>query len=165
MKVKCAFCQDETNKMEKTEMVRIDEKNFHPECAKKYEDKKELIATICRIFNYKMPGPRNNAYITKFLNEGMSYKGITNAFIYFYDIKKNSIEKSNGGIGIVPWVYEEAQRYYKQIEMEKEKVEKVLESFEKNNDIRDKETRKVRVQENNTPVQLVKTYDDSELEW
>ena len=49
--------------------------------------------------------------------------------------------------------------------MEKEKVEKVLESFEKNNDIRDKETRKVRVQENNTPVQLVKTYDDSELEW
>ena len=67
MKVKCAFCQDETNKMEKTEMVRIDEKNFHPECAKKYEDKKELIATICRIFNYKMPGPRNNAYITKFL--------------------------------------------------------------------------------------------------
>jgi hypothetical protein len=27
-------------------------------------------------------------------------------------VKKNPIEKSNGGIGIVPWVYEDAKRYY-----------------------------------------------------
>ena len=163
--VLCYYCKKSDDKVMKDQAVRIDNKNFHPHCAKIYADKKELAETICRIFKLKAPGPRNNAFISKYASEGMTYKGMTRALMYFYDVQKNSIDKSNGGIGIVPWVYEEAQRYYKQIEMEKEKIEKVLESFEKNNDIRDKETRKVRVQENNTPVQLVKTYDDSELEW
>ena len=164
MKVKCAFCQDETNKMEKTEMVRIDEKNFHPECAKKYEDKKELIATICRIFNYKMPGPRNNAYITKFLNEGMSYKGITNALIYFYDIKKNSIEKSNGGIGIVPWVYEDANRYYERKENMEKQLEEAIE-YSKNNQPQEEKTRKVRVQKIEKTKTNIQTFNENDFEW
>lgn len=32
--------------------------------------------------------------------------------IYFYQIKKNSLEKANGGIGIVPYVYGQARDYY-----------------------------------------------------
>ena len=76
MKVKCAFCQDETNKMEKTEMVRIDEKNFHPECAKKYEDKKELIDLINKHDNLK---------IFNFLNNKMD--------VYFdYEIHEEEID-------------------------------------------------------------------------
>ena len=165
MKVKCAFCQSETNKVEKTEAIRIDEKNFHPLCAKKYQDKKELCDTICRIFKFKMPGPRNNAYISKFIGEGMTYKGMTNALVYFYDIKKNSIEKSNNGIGIIPWVYEEAQKYFENKTMgEKirmEKVEQISEKFEE----AEWETRKVRVQKTENPTQLIKTYDLSEIEW
>jgi hypothetical protein len=41
-----------------------------------------------------------------------TYSGIKRTLEYFYEVKKNSIEKANGGIGIVPWVYEEAKRYY-----------------------------------------------------
>ena len=37
-----------------------------------------------------------------------SYSGILRTLIYFYDIRGNTIEASNGGIGIVPYVYEEA---------------------------------------------------------
>lgn len=35
--------------------------------------------------------------------------------MYFYDVKKNSTEKANGGIGIVPYVYQNAHEYYYKI--------------------------------------------------
>ena len=41
-----------------------------------------------------------------------SYTGILKSLIYFFEIKGNSIEKSNGGIGIVPFIYTEAYKYY-----------------------------------------------------
>ena len=52
--------------------------------------------------------------INRYLQEHpeYTYSGIKLTLEYFYKIKKNPIEKANGGIGIVPWVYEEAKRYY-----------------------------------------------------
>lgn len=41
-----------------------------------------------------------------------TFSGIKRTLQYFYEIKSNPIEKSNGGIGIVPWVYEEARQYF-----------------------------------------------------
>ena len=32
--------------------------------------------------------------------------------IWWFDIKGNSIEKANGGIGIIPYVYQQACDYY-----------------------------------------------------
>ena len=34
---------------------------------------------------------------------------------WWYEIKKNPIDKANGGIGIIPFVYQEAYNYYKAI--------------------------------------------------
>ena len=34
------------------------------------------------------------------------------ALIYFYEIKGNSYEKANGGIGIIPYTYDAAYKYY-----------------------------------------------------
>lgn len=52
--------------------------------------------------------------IKKYLQDypNYTYSGIRRTLQYFYEVKKNPIEKSNGGIGIVPWVYEDAKRYY-----------------------------------------------------
>ena len=41
-----------------------------------------------------------------------TYSGIHKALIYHFEIKGGSIEKANGGIGIVPYVYQQAYRYY-----------------------------------------------------
>lgn len=41
-----------------------------------------------------------------------TYSGMLKTLIWFYDIKGNSIEKSNGGIGIIPFVYQDASNYY-----------------------------------------------------
>ena len=41
-----------------------------------------------------------------------SYSGMLKTLIWFYEIKGNSKEKANGGIGIIPFVYKEALNYY-----------------------------------------------------
>lgn len=41
-----------------------------------------------------------------------SYSGILKSLIYFYEVKGNSIDKANGGIGIVPFIYQDAFNYY-----------------------------------------------------
>lgn len=164
MQVKCSYCNSDTNKIEKTEAIRIDNKNFHPNCAQKYLDRKELNTTICEIFGFKAPGPRNNAYIKKFEGEGMTFRGMTKALEYFYKVQKNSIEKANNGIGIIPWVYEEAQKYYEKREkMEKDMKEAI--EYSKNKEEVEEKTRKVQMPKTNGPRVNVKTYDESEIQW
>ena len=41
-----------------------------------------------------------------------SYSGIMKSLVYFYQIKGNPIEKANGALGIVPFVYQDAYNYY-----------------------------------------------------
>lgn len=55
----------------------------------------------------------------KFLKEHkMTNKGIFFTLKYFYEVKKGSWEKSHGGIGIVPYIYNEACSYWVQKEKE-----------------------------------------------
>ena len=49
-------------------------------------------------------------YLNK--NKDYSAKGLYFALLYFYDIKKGDKDKSNGGIGIIPYVYDESKRYW-----------------------------------------------------
>lgn len=41
-----------------------------------------------------------------------SYSGMLKTLIWFYEIKGNSKDKANGGIGIIPFVYKDALNYY-----------------------------------------------------
>lgn len=167
MLVKCHFCESKTNKIEKEKAVRIDDKNFHPACAKKYLEKKELSETICRIFKLHQPGPKNYAWIKKYIREGLTYKGINNALVYFYEIKRNDTKKANEGIGIVPWVYEEAEKYF----YKKEKGDKMrLEAAEKNSNYEVKQIMldNSKQEEENLPsylkpIEFVDAFENEEL--
>lgn len=50
--------------------------------------------------------------IKKYQEQGYSLTGIKKALVYFYDVKHNSKDKANGGIGIVPFIYQDAFNYY-----------------------------------------------------
>ena len=41
-----------------------------------------------------------------------SYSGMLKTLKWFYEIKGNSKDKANGGIGIIPFVYKDAFNYY-----------------------------------------------------
>ena len=161
--VLCYYCKKNDDKVMKDQAIRIDNKNFHPHCAKIYADKKELAETICRIFKLKAPGPRNNAFISKYVSEGMTYKGITRALMYFYDVQKNNTDKSNGGIGIVPWVYEDANRYYEKKETMEKQLEEAIE-YSKNNQPQEEQTRKVRIQKIEKTKTNIQTFNENDFE-
>lgn len=44
---------------------------------------------------------------------------------YFYNIRGNSVDKSNGGVGIIPWTYEEARKYWTELSQAKQKNQDV----------------------------------------
>lgn len=60
------------------------------------------------------------AQIEKFWKEQkINPKGIYFTLKYFYEVKHNSWEKGHGGLGIVPWVFDDAKAYW--IEQERKK--------------------------------------------
>lgn len=57
--------------------------------------------------------------------KGYTAKGICFAVRYFYLIKKGDTSKAEGGIGIVPYVYEDSKQYW--IEQERKKAGTIAE--------------------------------------
>lgn len=90
------------------------------------DDRDALWYYIYRLFGqYSDDKPVSDWNVTqmmKFKNQGMTYKGQLLTLKYFFEIKKSSIEKSNGSIGIIPWIYSEAAEYYAQKEKEQKAI-------------------------------------------
>lgn len=47
-----------------------------------------------------------------YLKKNMTAKGIYFAIRYFYEIQKGDVNKSEGGIGIIPLIYQESAEYW-----------------------------------------------------
>lgn len=58
--------------------------------------------------------------------KGYTNEGILYALKYFYDVKRQSPDRSGNRIGIVPYVYDEAQLYYEEMNKKKAKIGKDL---------------------------------------
>ena len=58
----------------------------------------------------------------------MPYRGQLLTLKYFYEVKHNSTKKSNGSIGIIPFVFSEAENYYC---AEAKRTEEISESIKK----------------------------------
>lgn len=68
----------------------------------------------------------NITQMMKFKSQGMPYRGQLLTLKYFYEVKKNSTKKSNGSIGIIPFVYSEAANYYAQIEHKQKEIGEII---------------------------------------
>ena len=120
-KVKCLYC-GVTFDRDKTPCEQVSAKRYaHIECSKQVQEKVEkekrhkdaLDNYIKKLFNTDNINTRVQKQINSYIKDyGYSYSGILKALIYFFEIKENSIEKANGGIGIVPYVYQDAYNHY-----------------------------------------------------
>lgn len=93
----------------------IPQKEAMVETQEEKDNRKDLLDYISE----HMTNP-NYARIQLQINEykqlyGYSYTGIKKTLMYFYDILGGNDEKGHGGIGIVPYLYQEAYKYYFQI--------------------------------------------------
>ena len=125
--VKCAYCQNSMSKKD-TDCIMIgNNKYVHRACQELEEkrektDKEQLEDYIKELFNITYIDPRIRAQIKKYVEEfNYSYSGIKKALIYHYEIKHGDRSKANGGIGIVPFVYENAYNYYYSLWLAKQK--------------------------------------------
>ena len=87
-----------------------------PKPKKVKEEDKDLTA-LKDYIALKYGSKANWALITKQIKnfhdeKKYSYSGMLKSLTYFLDVKKNTIDKSNGGIGIIDYCYQDAYNYY-----------------------------------------------------
>jgi hypothetical protein len=119
--VTCVYCGERFNR-DKEPTTQISARRYaHKHCAEEHEENKSqeekdleaLEKYIMHLFNE----PYVNARVRKQLKEykeqyQFTYSGMLKTLIYWYEIKGNSTEKANGGIGIIPYIYNDACKYY-----------------------------------------------------
>jgi len=89
-------------------------------------DLKELKDYIALKYGEKANWPLITRQIKDFHdNKNYTYSGMLKSLVYFYDVKGNTIEKSNGGIGIVDYQYKDAYNYYLSIFMARQNSQDV----------------------------------------
>ena len=94
-------------------------------------DKMKLEQYINQLFHTDYVDPRIQKQIKNYIKEyNFTYSGILKSLVYFYGVKQNPVEKSNDGIGIVPWVYKQAFNYYYAIWLAQQKnTNKTVENY------------------------------------
>lgn len=129
--VKCFYCGEQFD-ASSVPFVKPNARRYaHTNCALEAEknkteeekDKDRLEKYIKELFGVNSIPVKIQKQIEYYRKENnYSYSGIYKTLKYFYEVKKGgSIEKSNGGIGIVPFEYEEAFRYWRALWEAKER--------------------------------------------
>lgn len=124
--VKCPYCEQ---KLDKEDAYEYKKKHYHEECFETWrqevDNRKDLIDCICDLYGLEAPTGMILTQIKKFQEElKYKYKGMELALRYFHETLGNSVQEG-AGIGIVPYVYEDAKKHY----MMKLKVEESMENF------------------------------------
>ena len=119
--VKCPYCNKYFHR-EAEEFVQINKTRYaHKACYDRHnaemsqEERDKLVLTnfIKQLFGLDTIPAKITKQIQDYHdNKEYTYSGIYKSLVWFYQIKGNSIDRANGGIGIVPYVYEDARNYY-----------------------------------------------------
>ena len=126
--VKCAICGESFDR-DKVQAVKHGARRYaHLRCnptgevvvseidpvkAKEQQELAELESYIQTL----LQDDYNPARVKKQINEykqkyGYGYDSMRKTLIYWYEIKGQSKEKANGGIGIIPFIFNDAKNYY-----------------------------------------------------
>lgn len=123
--VKCPSC-GLTFDRDKAEFVHHKNRYYHKLCydtmmskvSQEQKDLQELEQYIMQLFKVDHINARIRQQMKRMREEyNYSYSGMLKSLIYFFEVKRNPIEKANGGIGIVPYVYNDAYKYYYELHM------------------------------------------------
>ena len=119
--VTCYYCGVKFDR-DKEPTVQVSARRYaHKECAEKHNEEKSeeekdlesLEQYIMKLFDEPFVNARIKKQIKDYQKQyGYTYSGMLKALIWFFEVKGNSTEKANGGIGIIPYVYKDAYNYY-----------------------------------------------------
>ena len=122
--VKCIYCKG-TFDRDKEPCVQISDRRYaHKLCAEKNQiqknqselDYESLVNYIEQLFGTDYVTARVAKQIKDFRETyNYTYQGMLGTLVYWYEVKKATIDKANGGIGIIPYIYDQAREYYSKI--------------------------------------------------
>ena len=118
--VTCIYCKQTFDKSKTPFKVFSNGSYAHQTCfdleqTRELTEQEKLEKYIMQLFGsdyvYAKIKKQIKDYVT---NHGYTYSGIHKALVYYYEIKGNRFDenKAQGGIGIVPFVYQNAYNYY-----------------------------------------------------
>lgn len=122
--VKCPYCE---NKVDKDESFEYKKRYYHRECfevwQRESQDYKDLVVYICELYRLQAPTGMMLKQLKEYREE-LHYKskGMELALRYFYETLGNSVQDGTG-VGIIPYVYEDAKKHYIMRMKVKESVE------------------------------------------
>lgn len=128
--VKCKFCKQEFQKS-KTEYVQIGNSQYaHVTCAeleqkREKTDEEKLYDYIMKLFGYNYVPPRAKKQINQFAQEyNYTYSGMQKALEYYYEVSgAGDLDQAHDGVGIIPYIYQQAYDYYYNLWLAKQKNE------------------------------------------
>lgn len=129
-KVKCLYCEEMFNK-DKEPFEKIGRRYAHKDCYLKYhtedEDYKEKIYSYIKElygkdYNYSVIERQRKQFIK---DDNLTNKDIYLALKYHYEVQKGNVSRSKGRIGIVPYVVDEARKYYNDLERRNKQISNV----------------------------------------
>ena len=118
--VKCLYCGEQFDRASEPS-VKIGRRYAHKKCfdaqsdqdKQLQQDKSDFYNYIKEIYgsdyNYVSIQKQAENYIKQY---NFTYSGMLKSLKWFYEVKHNSKESSNGRIGIIPYIYEDAKKYY-----------------------------------------------------
>ena len=122
--VKCVYCSESFDR-DIYEAVLVSARRYaHKECADKVNatktqselDYEELEKYIKQLLKDNYINVKVKKQIMDFKKDyNYTYSGMLKTLQWWYDIKGNPIDKANGGVGIIPFVYDEAYKYYEML--------------------------------------------------
>jgi hypothetical protein len=119
--VKCFYCTEDFDANQE-EFVMVNSRRYaHKTCYDKVQlgknqeekDYEALIAYIKQKFELNTISAKISKQIANYRKDyNFTYSGMLKALIWWFDVKHNTLEKTNGGIGILPYIYNDAKTYY-----------------------------------------------------
>lgn len=126
-KVKCSICNVEFDR-DRIQAVKVSARRYaHYDCKPDGElvplaanvdpDQVKLLDYIKGLLGESYNAARVRKQLKDYIeNDHFTYSGILGSLVYWYEVKGNSIEKANGGIGIVGFIYNDARSYFARIQ-------------------------------------------------
>lgn len=146
--VKCSIC-NETFDRDKVEFVQTSARRYaHKSCYDKQQGtlseeekmKQKIFDYTRKLFKENFNKKKIETHMLKIMkdNPQYTYSGIFKTLVYWYELKNGNVEKSNYGLGIVPYVYEDAFRYYKALweTQQKNNEKNIVDFIPKQNTVR-----------------------------
>ena len=127
----CPYCHKEIQVNEPKKAYKT--RHYHTSCYKKFceeiynqnqanaDPKEQLYGYICTLFDISELTPFLTAQLRKFESDyNMTYDGMWFSLKYYFEILGNKVDKRKG-IGIIPYIYDEAKAFYQKVTFLKEK--------------------------------------------